>query len=239
MKKQYFNYNKLLEDYLNRPLREKIRTFSLDYNKNINILDSLRQSEYEKMKDLMCSDQYIDERLLNESYLFGIIDNKVKIVQYSKKYLMDDLLIIDDFLKRYPFTDFNKKLRKIYWIDEKHKSKYLKKAEKKNLECLYDNDNIGANILNYINEKEKYNILGDRYGVQNHILDNLELENPDFMKSKLIIIMNFDCEIIELYQSIPYELLQKGTANLEADSIYGCYFNDFNSQKFIDEIGNR
>lgn len=230
--KKYFNYNSLLEEYLNMPINESIKH-------SFNLSDNLKKNDIKKLRELMCNESYIDEKLLSESFLFGIINNKAKIVQYSNKYIMDDLLIIEDFLKKYPFSDFKKQLNKTYTISDKTKNKYIKKAQKKNIECLYGNYEIGSNILNYINDNSDYNLLGERYGLENHILNNLQFEDPDFIKSKLIIIMNFDYDIIEVYESIPYELLQKGTAKLEADSIYGCYFNDFNYQKFMEKINNR
>lgn len=230
--KKYFNYNSLLEEYLNIPINESIKH-------SFNLSDNLKKNDIKKLRELMCNESYIDEKLLSESFLFGIINNKAKIVQYSNKYIMDDLLIIEDFLKKYPFSDFKKQLNKTYTISDKTKNKYIKKAQKKNIECLYGNYEIGSNILNYINDNSDYNLLGERYGLENHILNNLQFEDPDFIKSKLIIIMNFDYDIIEVYESIPYELLQKGTAKLEADSIYGCYFNDFNYQKFMEKINNR
>ena len=238
MKKQYIDYNKILNDFLNEPILQQIKNVNFNM-KNISfstIANIKNNNENEKYAKLMSVENYIDETLLNESYLFGIVNNKLKIVQYSENYILDDLLIIQNFLKNYKLDFFKKELNKVYWIDKKISQKYIKKSERKNKETLYNNYKVGANVLNYINNKKTYNYLGERYGIENHILENLKFEDEETIKSKLIIVMNFDYEIIEVYHSIPYELLQKGTANLENQSIIGQYFKNFNYQDFFEQI---
>lgn len=235
MQKSYIDYNKMLEDFLNQPIREKIKT---NYFTNISYkqISSLTTRENDKIRHLMMDKRYIDERKLDESYLFCVVDNKLKIIQYTTNYLLDELMVVQNFLDTTDTNVFAQRLKKVYWVNEKTKNKYIKKAERKNIDTIYKNETIGTNILNYVYDKKRLNYLGDRFGVENFLLDNLHLEDEETLNSKYIIVMNFDYNIIELYDSIPYELFQKGTANLEADSVYGCYFDDFNYQTFFDKI---
>ena len=236
MKKRYIDYDKLLQDFLNEPILEQIKHMNFNMkNLSFSTITHL-ENDNKKYAELMSTENYIDETLLNESYIFGVVNNKLKIVQHSKNYILDDLLTIHNFLKNYDLNIFKKELSKIYWIDKKIKEKYIKKSQRKNKPTLYGDYNFGANILNYINDKKNCNYLGERYGIENHILEDLKFEDEETIKSKLIIVMNFDYEIIEVYHSIPYELLQKGTANLENESVFGQHFKDFNYQSFFEQI---
>lgn len=240
MKKQRFDYKKLLEDFLNESIvdaavnthlnmkHQKLDTFSYKMKQ--------KNKEFEKLYDLMSKENYIDESKFYESYLFAVADNKLKVVQFNENYLLDELLVIQNFLKTVEINKFIENLKKCYWASKKTQNKYIKKSTKKNIDTIYSNYKIGANILNYIYDKKNCNLLGDRYGLENHILDNISLEDEEILNHSYILVMNFDYNIIELYDSIPYELLQKGTAQLEKDSIYGCYFDDFNYQTFFDKI---
>lgn len=235
--KKYYDYSKLLEDFLNEPVSEYVKHMHLNMKMNDNSYYFLKNNnEINKLYDLMSKEKYVDETRLNESYLFCILNNKLKVVQFSENYLLDDLLVVQDFLKNSDLEIFKNNLNKTYWISEKTKNKYIKKANKKQKTTLYGNYKTGTNVLNYIYDKKRYNVLSERYGLENHILIDLHLEDEELMKYKYVIVMNFDYDIIELYDSIPYELLQKGTANLEKDSIYGCYFKDFNYEDFFNNI---
>lgn len=232
MNKIYFNHNEFIKEFFNENLKNA--AIKTHFSGNVFPFNK-KEIACNEFKNSIYNEKYINEKLLNESFLFVVYNNKLKIVQYSNKYIMDDLLNIDNFLKNYNKELFLKNLSKTYFVSKKIKAKYIKKAIK-GKETIYYNSDIGSNILNYINNKKDFNYLGDRFGLENWVLDNLRLEDPNFLESKFIIIMNFDCDIIELYESIPYELLQKGTANLECDSIYGCYFKDFNYQSFFNKI---
>lgn len=239
MQKRYFNYDNLLSDYLNQPITQQLKNTSIsmkDYEIKNNFLNKIKpKSEFDEISDLMSCEKYIDERRFEESYLFGVLDDELKIVQYSKNYLLDDLMTIQNFLNICDFDDFKTKLRKLYWINDKTKNKYIKKANRKNKETLYGNYNTGTNILTYISNKNEYNLLGERFGVENHIND-LKLENPETMKHKFIIIMNFDNQTVEIYDSIPYELFQKGSEALQSESVFGSYFDDYDYQTFFNKI---
>ena len=231
MGKNYFDYNLLLKDFLNRPILDQIITSKfLIENK---LMERIENNELYK---LMSEKKYVDERRYYDTYLFGVVDNKLKIVQRSTNYILDDLLIIQDFLSSSDLELFKQNLRKTYWISEKTQKKYIKKSKKKKLDTLYGSYNVGPNILNYLYDKKRYNVLGDRYGIENQIINNLCMEDEEFIKHKFIIVMNFDYEIIEIYDSIPYNLLSKGTAELESDSIFGTYFDTFDYQEFFDRL---
>ena len=69
---------------------------------------------------------------------------------------------------------------------------------------------------------------------QANVVQNLL--NDGSLDRGLVVAEGFDYEIIEVYHSIPYELLQKGTANLENESVFGQHFKDFNYQSFFEQI---
>lgn len=232
MSGNYFDYKILLDNFLSRPIKEQIMQTEFFIDKKI-----MAEFENNELYKLMSENKYIDERRYYDTYLFGVLDNKLKIVQRSTNYILDDLLTIQDFLTSSDIDFFKENLRKTYWITEKTQKRYIKKSEKRGLDTLYGSYSVGANILNYLYDKKKrYNVLGDRYGIENQIMNNLCMEDEEFIKHKLIIVMNFDYDIIEVYDSIPYDLLQKGTAELEAESIFGTYFDNFNYQEFFERL---
>ena len=128
---------------------------------------------------------------------------------------------------------FDKNLNFLYFIDEKHKFKYLEKAKKKNKQTLYFDDSFGSDILEYINGTKK-EILGDKYGVQNCILDNIT--GNDNLEKKFIIIVSFDVEMFEIYYSIPYTMYEKGSAELEHELVYCCRFDEIEPNEILDYI---
>ena len=139
-----------------------------------------------------------------------------------------------DINKSVDLDKLKTQVSKTYIVSDKIRDKYIKKAEKKEKETIYNNYNLGIEILNYIYGNSNFNYLGERYGIENHVLDKLaDLDSAD---SKLIIIVNLDALGVEVFYSVPYNLLQKGTAGLESELIYRSRINEFVLQEYLDAI---
>ena len=168
---------------------------------------------------------------LNKSYILGIYGDDLKFAQSSNKYIFDELMNINMFLQNIN-NKFIKNLKRLYFIDDKTKMKYIEKAARKNIETLYNNDSIGSDILLFIEGKKK--ILADKYGVQDCILDNID--RPDNLEKQIIIVLSFDVDLFEVYYSIPFKLHEEGTVNLEHELIYCSNFNDIDVNHILELI---
>lgn len=223
----------LLDDFLNIDLREQLKYTNLKTYENI--YTKLNQ-EYNKENNIskLMIDKYKNSYNLNEFYLFCILDNKLCVAQYSHNYILDEIIFLANFFKTHDLNKFKRNLRKVYKIDEKSKYKYINKSKKLGKETIYNNYDIGCDILEYIYDNKYMNLLGDRFGLENQVLS--KLTDSDNINTKLIIIINFDADFVELFESIPYELMQKGTADLQSQGIDSCYIKNFESYTFHDVL---
>ena len=226
------------DNFLNADFRTKLSRTHLTVKENA-FYDKLiehynkKNEEQIKLQNLMMGERY-SVFPLDDYYLFVVCNDKLKIAQYAENYIGDELLMLDNFLKSVDLDKLKTQVSKTYIVSDKIRDKYIKKAEKKEKETIYNNYNLGIEILNYIYGNSNFNYLGERYGIENHVLDKLaDLDSAD---SKLIIIVNLDALGVEVFYSVPYNLLQKGTAGLESELIYRSRINEFVLQEYLDAI---
>ena len=215
------NYSKIsVKVFMNNDNKEKevIVEDSVDAGKYLNLLEG----DYR---------QHLD---LDDFYIFGINENGLKFAQHSKNYLLDELYKIKDFIDG-DHPKFIKNLDFLYFITDKEKDKIIAKANKKKKVTIYNNPHYGADILHFIDDNDK-NIIGRRLAMQNYVLSNLN--ETDNIRKKFIIILSFDVDLFEIYYSVPYNLYDKGSNELEKELIYCCRFDEIDPNKiltFIDE----
>ena len=251
MNNNFIDFDKMWEDYLNRPISEQLcehhfykkRIDNITYkNKNIennfgnNFVEVNNNDELNELQELInkTSDFGKQKVNLNSSYILGIDKDDLKFAQYSSNYLFDDLMDIKSFLDS-EHKNFDKALKYLYFIDEKHKYKYIEKAKKKNKKTFYFDDTFGPKILNYI-DGQKMNVLGDKYGVQNYILDNIT--KNDNLQKKFIIILSFDVGLFEIYYSIPYTMYEKGSNALENELVYCCRMEEIEPNEILNYLND-
>jgi hypothetical protein len=228
----------MFDDFLNEDFQTKLMRTHLNPKDN-SVYNVLNNYIYEQnkedihLKNLMMN-EYYEVYDLDHFYIFVINDNKCKIAQYCTNYIVDELMILENLFGNINFDKLKENVNKIYTISPKVKEKYLKKSKKKNKPSLYENYTIGVDILNCICNNSMRNLIGEKYGLENHVLDKLA-EN-DSINSKLIIVINLDCMGIEMLNSVPYNLFQKGSAVLENETICRSTIDKFTSQEFIDLI---
>ncbi len=235
-----FDFEQMFEDYLNMPIMDQLRIANFDFT-HITVDVKLGKdgfqktdgkividSDYNELKNSF-QNEYKEIADFDHFYILGIDNRGLRFAQFSHNYLYDELLNIKTFLEGNTKT-FYKRLQYLYFIDEKHKYKYVEKAKKKNKPTIYFNDEFGSKILNYVNGEYK-DMLADKYGMQNYLIENItELDN---LKKKFIIILSFDVDMFEIYYSIPFEMHQKGSANLENDLVYCCRLDEIDPGKIV------
>ncbi len=235
-----FDFEQMFEDYLNMPIMEQLKIANFDF---IHITakvklgnDFLKRPDGKIVIDSATTElansfnkPYKEFADFDHFYILGIDNYGLRFAQFSHNYLYDELLNIKTFLEGDTKT-FYKRLKYLYFIDEKHKYKYLEKAKKKDKQTIYFDETFGSKILHYINGEYK-NILADKYGMQNYMLENMtELDN---LKKKFIIILSFDVNMFEIYYSIPFEMNQKGSAALENQLVYCCRLDEIDPGKIV------
>lgn len=207
----------ILEEYLNEPIMEQIMGMDL-------ICHDLGETEME-----------VEAEYNNDcSYLIGVYNDKAVIAQQCFEPLSIILSEIKTFLIYSTTNKFYKYLKRLYYIDAKRKQKYINKAKKKNKETIYDNKKFGVEVLNYVNGFNEEKRLGDRYGLQNCIMDKLADEDNIF--SRIVFILNFDENIFEVYNTVPFRIFTKGSAECDNDFIFNCNFDDIVPEKIIKYI---
>ena len=235
-----FDFEQMFEDYLNLPIMEQLRMTNFDFT-NISVNVKLGNDGFSKTDGKVVIDSDFNElKSLSQNgykefadfdnfYILGIDNCGLRFAQFSHNYLYDELLNIKTFLEGNTKT-FYKRLKYLYFIDEKHKYKYLEKSKKKDKPTLYFDETFGSKILNYINGEYK-DILADKYGMQNYLMENIT--NLDNLKKKFIIILSFDVDMFEIYYSIPFEMYQKGSAMLENELLYCCRLDEIDPGKIV------
>ena len=242
MSSNFIDFDQMLDDFLNQPIKQKIHSSVINYKllqphyidktmnelfENENFVEE--NEELEELQHLIDNTSYKPKLNFNSHYILGINEYGLRFAQYSNNYLFDDLMNIKTFISA-EHKKFNRNLNILYFIDEKHKFKYLEKAKKRNKKTLYFDDSFGTKILNYI-DGQKMSILGDKYGVQNYILDNITRD--DNLEKKFIIILSFDVNMFEIYYSVPYTMYEKGSNELENELVYCCRLDEIEPNEIL------
>ena len=251
MNNNFIDFDQMFKDYLNRPISEQLRDYHFYDKKRIgNIMYKNKdiRNDFNEFVEVKNNDELNElQELINRtsdfgkpkvnlysSYILGIDKDNLKFAQYSSNYLFDDLMEIKAFLSS-EHKKFDKALKYLYFIDEKHKYKYVEKAKQKGKKTFYFDDSFGPKILNYI-DGQKMNVLGDKYGVQNYILDNIT--KNDNLQKKFIIILSFDVELFEIYYSVPYSMYEKGSNELENELVYCCRMDEIEPNEILNYLND-